>query len=35
VFIKSLCRNQFPREFVELSFTITYIKNKLTNLSRD
>ena len=26
------CKSQFPYKFVNLSFTITHIKNKLTNV---
>ena len=29
VFLNSVCRRQPPRKSVNLSFTITYIKNKL------
>ena len=32
VFSKSICRSQLPYEFVNLSFTITNIKNELTDL---
>ena len=31
-FIKSLCRSQVPHQFVDVSFTITDIKDKLANL---
>ena len=30
--IESFCKSQFPHEFVNLSFIITYIKNELTDL---
>ena len=32
VFLKSFCRSQLPDISVNLSFTITNMKNKLTNL---
>ena len=32
VFIKSFCKSQFPHESANFSFTITNIKNKLTDL---
>jgi hypothetical protein len=32
VFLKTFCRSQLPHKPVNLSFTITYIKNQLTNL---
>jgi len=32
VFLKSFCRSQLPHKSVNLSFTITNIKNKLTDL---
>ena len=32
VFTKSFCKSQFPHKFVNLSITITDIKNKLTSL---
>ena len=32
VFLKSFCRSQFPHKSVNLSFIITNIKNKLTDL---
>ena len=30
-FIKSFCKRQFPHKFVDLSFIITNVRNKLTN----
>jgi hypothetical protein len=33
VFLKSFCRSQHPRKFVDLSSTIANIKNQLTDLS--
>ena len=35
VTLKSFCRSQFPHKSVHLSFTITNIKNELTNLCRN
>ena len=32
VFIKSFCKSQFPHKSVNLSFIITRMKNKLTDL---
>ena len=32
VFVKSFCRSQLPHKSVNLSFTITDLKNKLTDL---
>ena len=32
VFIKSFCKSQFPQRYVNLSFIIANIKNKLKNL---
>ena len=32
MFLKSLCRSQLPHKSVNLSFTITNIKDKLTDL---
>jgi len=34
-FIKSFFKSQFPHESVNLSFTITNMKNKLTDLCGD
>ena len=32
LFLKSFCRSQLPHKSVNLSFTVTYVKNKLTDL---
>ena len=32
VFIGAICKSQFPPKSVNVSFTITYIKDKLTDL---
>ena len=32
VFMKPFCKTQFPYKFIDVSFIITHIKNKLTNL---
>jgi len=32
VFLKLFCRSQLPHKFVNISFAITNIKNKLTDL---
>ena len=32
VFLKSFCKNQFPHKSVNLSFSITNVENKLTDL---
>ena len=32
VFMKSICKSQFPQKNVNLSFSITKIKNQLTDL---
>ena len=35
VFLKSFCRSQIPHESVNVSFTITNMKHKLTDLGGD